>query len=193
MSNITKRLETLKPHIIGIRYVQGVPVVDSMFKKGWHILKSPNVSFSKSDDQVGYYLFYGEGDDIGFDELLDHVERIINYNLEREAKHVLLIEKVDELKVLFKSNTLDVLKNLTFKLEKELIPEEPEDELDLDDSIPNLNLDEEPNDDEKKNEEPKIVQGVELPPKQKLSHKDGECLHEPHEYCDNCMHTIMEG
>lgn len=194
MSNITKRLESLKPHVISMRYVQGVPVVDSMFKKGWHVLKNPDISFSKSDEQVGYYMFFSENEEIGFDELLNHIEKIIKYNLDREAKHLLLKEKVEELKVLFKNNTLEDLKELHFVLKEEdtLLPDELEDEIS---DIPLGEMSEpEIDESEKKSEDNKVVQGVELPPKpeKKLSHKDGECLHDPDEYCDNCMHKIME-
>ena len=37
MSNIQKTLDLLQPYVIGIRYVEGTPVIDAVFKDGWTI------------------------------------------------------------------------------------------------------------------------------------------------------------
>ena len=185
MSKITERLDSLKPHIIGIRYVEGFGVVDAVFKKGWHVLKSDTISFTQGKEKAGYYMFYTENEDVGFDEILDHVEKIIKYNIDREVKHQLLKDKVEDLKVLFKNHTLEELLNLKFVLgEQPLVSDELEDDLMIDD-IPPLTNDEI----EQRQVQNQTVAGVELPPKP--AHKDGQCLHGPDEFCDNCMDRIM--
>ena len=89
-----------------------------------------------------------------FDLLLDHIEDIIENNIERENKLVLLKAKVEELKVLFDSNPLSELERLKFKIEDiELAPKL--EELKVNRMEENGNL----TDNEVKNHN-----GVELPP-----------------------------
>ena len=40
MSKIQERLNTLRPYVIGIRYVQGIQLVDAILKEGWTVPES---------------------------------------------------------------------------------------------------------------------------------------------------------
>jgi uncharacterized Zn finger protein len=54
-----------------------------------------------------------------FDEILDFVEeKVINYNLEIEEKERLLKAKVEELKRVFETKSLDELNHLKFTTEE---------------------------------------------------------------------------
>jgi hypothetical protein len=124
MSQIQKRLNDLQPYVAGIRFIQGVPVVDVVFKEGWNIPDSKTVFKEVSEKDPNYYLFYTEKEGVGFDELLDYVEGIININIEREVKQELLKVKVKELQIVFRENPLEKLKTLKFVLGKEnLVPD----------------------------------------------------------------------
>lgn len=114
MANIQKTLESLQPYVIGIRYLDGKPLIDVVFKNDWVVTNDPKIKKVKGNDEVNYYMFYSEVNDIGVDELLENVRKIINLNIEHEKKQELLKVKFNELKKLFKENPLEKLKELKF-------------------------------------------------------------------------------
>jgi hypothetical protein len=122
MSSIQKTLESLQPYVIGIRYLDGLPVVDAVFKDGWTVPESDVIKKVKGNEDLNYYMIFSEKDGIGLDELLEYVDVTIKANIEREKKHELLKEKVNELKELFKKTSLTKLRRLRFDFtEEELI------------------------------------------------------------------------
>jgi hypothetical protein len=132
MSNIQKTLDSLQPYVIGIRYLEGTPLVDAVFKEGWTVPEDPKVKKVKGNDEMNYFMLFSEIEGIGLDELLAYVKKIIDINVEREKKHDLLREKVNELKEVFKKNSLDKLKRLKFSfVEEDLVPKL--DDFDIDD------------------------------------------------------------
>ena len=114
MSDIQKKLDSLQPYINGIRYVNGVQVVDAVFKKGWIIPNSDIIKKELINSDANAFVFYTEEKGITFDDLLDYVENIIGINIERENKQELLKLKVKELQEIFKENTLSKLETLQF-------------------------------------------------------------------------------
>ena len=133
MSNIQKTLDSLQPYVIGIRYVEGTPVVDAVFKEGWSVPADNNVKMAKGDETMNYYMLFSESPNIGLDDLLTYVDKVIKLNLEREKKHELLRVKVNELKEVFKKNTLAKLTRLKFTFaEEELIGNINDFDIDMD-------------------------------------------------------------
>ena len=133
MSNIQKTLDSLQPYVIGIRYLEGTPLVDAVFKEGWTVPEDPKVKKVKGNDEMNYFMLFSEIEGIGLDELLAYVKKTIDINVEREKKHDLLKEKVNELKEVFKKNSLDKLKRLKFSFaEEDLVPKL--DDFDVDDT-----------------------------------------------------------
>lgn len=123
MSNIQKTLDSLQPYVIGIRYVEGMVLVDVVFKEGWSILEDENIKKIKGNDDINYYMLFSEVNGVGLDELLIYVEKTIKMNLDREKKHDLLRTKVNELKEIFKKNSLTKLMRLKFSFnEEDLVP-----------------------------------------------------------------------
>jgi len=152
MSNLQKTLDSLQPYVIGIRYVEGTPVVDVIFKEDWSVPEDPKIKKIKGREDVNYFMIYADTDanGVGLDELLVYVERTIKLNQEREKKQELLRKKVNELKELFKRTSLIKLNRLKFTFEdEELITKF--DEFDIDES-----LNDEPRIDEPKIDEPRI-------------------------------------
>lgn len=124
MANIQETLDALQPYVIGIRYLEKKPLIDAVFKDGWTLPSSDIITRVKGNQDVNYYMLYSEKDGIGLDELLEYVDATIRVNIEREKKHELLKEKVNELKELFKRNTLTNLKRLKFSFaEDDFLPE----------------------------------------------------------------------
>lgn len=123
MSSIQKTLDSLQPYVIGIRYLDGLPLVDTVFKEGWNVPEDPSITKVKGDEGMNYYMIYSEKKGIGIDELLSFVDKTIKLNLEREKKHELLRLKVEELKKLFKDNSLARLTRLKFTFaEEDIVP-----------------------------------------------------------------------
>jgi hypothetical protein len=151
MSNIQKTLDSLQPYVISIRYVDGTPVVDAIFKEGWTVPDDSKIKKIKGNDDMNYFMIFSEVESIGLDELLAYVDRTIKLNQEREKKHDLLRKKVNELKELFKKTSLTKLSRLKFGFEDEdLTPKL--DDFDVDDEF-----------DEQTFDEPSVIQTFDEP------------------------------
>jgi hypothetical protein len=136
MANIQKTLDSLQPYVIGIRYLEGTPLVDAVFKEGWTVPEEPNIKRIKGNEEMNYFMIFSETNGVGLDELLGYVERTIKLNQEREKKHELLKAKVNELKEIFKKNSLTKLTRLKFSFaEEELVPNLNDFDIDDDDLI----------------------------------------------------------
>lgn len=137
MSKIQNRLSALQPYVIGVRFQNDVSIVDAVFKKGWTVPKSEVILSDKGDSEdLNYHMFFSQTEGIGLDEILDHIEKIIGLNIEREKKHTLLKTKAIELQKLFKENPLSKLQTMRFVLDGEkLIEEMKPDELDVVDFV----------------------------------------------------------
>jgi hypothetical protein len=193
MSKIQERLNALRPYVVGIRYIEGIQLVDAVLKEGWTVPESKLIQKQKVSGEDNYYMFFSDGEEVDIDDLLDYVQEVINLNIEREKKYELLKVKVDELKRIFKENTLTKLQRLKFTFnEPDIIPSL----MDMDDIDEDLNdelapeekmiesmsevLSEQTNIDNSKEPQPKMqnnksqrkrkivdnhFNGVELPPK----------------------------
>lgn len=136
MSSLQKTLDSLQPYVIGIRYLEGTPVVDAVFKEGWTVPEDSNIKKAKGNDELNYYMIFSEVKGIGLDDLLNYVDKTIKVNLEREKKHDLLRTKVNELKEIFKKNSLTKLQRLNFTFaEEELVPNLNDFDIDIDDEL----------------------------------------------------------
>jgi hypothetical protein len=136
MSSLQKTLDSLQPYVIGIRYLEGTPVVDAVFKEGWTVPEDSNIKKAKGNDELNYYMIFSEVKGIGLDDLLNYVDKTIKVNLEREKKHDLLRTKVNELKEIFKKNSLTKLQRLKFTFaEEELVPNLNDFDIDIDDEL----------------------------------------------------------
>lgn len=124
MANLQQTLDALQPYVVGIRYLEQRPIIDVVFKDGWTVLESDSIIKEKGSQELNYYMVYSNKEGIGLDELLLYIEATIKLNIEREKKHELLKDKVNELKILFKKTPLATLKRLKFTFnEEELLPE----------------------------------------------------------------------
>lgn len=117
MANIQKTLDSLQPYVIGIRYSQGLPLVDTVFKDGWTLPESQTIKKAKGNDEVNYYMIYAESPTITIDNLLEYVGLVIKANQEKEKKQELLKIKFDEMKKLFRTLPLSKLQLLKFNFD----------------------------------------------------------------------------
>jgi len=115
MGEIQTKLNKLQPYINGIRFVDGVEIVEASFKDGWVLPESTQlIQKAMVDEAKNHYMFYSDNTSIDFDSLLTHVEDIIKLNVEREKKYELLKVKIADLQNLFNTNPLSKLENLKF-------------------------------------------------------------------------------
>ena len=138
MSEIEERLGKLQPFLIGIRYLNGTALVDAVFKEGWTIPDDPNVKKVRGNEEQNYYMLFSEIPGIGLDELLVFVDKTIKINIEREKKQELLVTMVNELKIIFKQNTLSKLKTLKFEFKEDLINDIEQFDLKLEEELPTI-------------------------------------------------------
>lgn len=123
MSEIQNKLDSLQPYIVGIRYIQGLQVVDAVFKDGWTVPESDIIRKELVEEGKNYYMFYTEKEKVTFDDLLEYVEGIITINIEKENKEELFKIKVKELQEVFKKSSLKKLSTLKFNFnELEKLP-----------------------------------------------------------------------
>lgn len=121
MGGIQQRLNKLKPYVKGMRFVNTTSVVDVQLKENWTINESKNILVKRGKSEENYFMFYSEDETISFDDILDHVESIINTNIENEKKLELIKIKIEELKRHFETKSLEVLRTLKFEFD-ELVP-----------------------------------------------------------------------
>lgn len=111
--NINEKLNSLKPYVVGIRFLKGMSLVDCEFKDGWAVKGNELIKFAQNESP-NYYMFYSEDDNATIDNILDYVGMIIEFNEEQENKAYLFEEKCNELKILFDKNRLTDLRTLKF-------------------------------------------------------------------------------
>ncbi len=154
MSKIQERLNALRPYVIGIRYLQGIQLVDAVLKEGWTVPESQIIQKERVDGDENYYMFFSNNEDIDIDDLLDYVQEVIDLNIEREKKYELLKSKVAELQKIFKENTLSRLQKLKFTFnEPDIVPSL----MDMDNINSDINIDDDIEVDEPKLRETKAT------------------------------------
>lgn len=109
-----EKLNELRPYVTGIRFVKDLPVVDVVLREGWDMFESDNVMYKVSTNNQNYFMVHPKDPKDSLDIVLDHVEHIIDFNIEKENKLTLLKAKIEELKVLFTDKPLKELEKLKF-------------------------------------------------------------------------------
>ena len=116
-----EKLNELRPYVTGIRFVKDLPVVDVVLLENWDMFEYDNVTYKNSNTNDSYYMVFPKDKDDSIDTVLNHVEYVIDFNIEKENKLTLLKAKIEELKVLFSDKPLTDLEKLKFVIEA--IPE----------------------------------------------------------------------
>ena len=115
---VQEKLNSLRPYVTGIRFVKNLSVVDVIIKEGWNIFESDTVSYKPSSTNSNYFMVFPKNPEDSIDVVLSHVGHVINVNIEKENKLVLLKAKIEELKQLFTNKTLTELEKLKFIFEE---------------------------------------------------------------------------
>ena len=114
-----------------IRRLEGYLVFDLLFPNSWKIPKrfvQEDKFLNNGETEEGQLAlsFICDFTSKDVEMIYDNIIGIINFNLEREEKERLFNEKVNELKTLFDSQKLDLLKELKFDINQQsIVPNEP--------------------------------------------------------------------
>jgi hypothetical protein len=112
-----EKLNELRPYVTGIRFVKDLPVVDVLLLDNWDMFESDNVTYKPSSNNKNYFMVFPKNPEDSIDIVLDHVEYVIDFNVEKENKLSLLKVKIEELKFLFSEKSLKELERLKFVIE----------------------------------------------------------------------------
>jgi hypothetical protein len=123
---IEEKINKLLPYFKGLRVTDTYKIVELHLKKSWVVNEDDglDISFQKKEIKENsnqyYYLFYSDSET--FDDMVNYIENgVIKYNLEIEEKENLLRSKVEELKRVFESKSLDELNNLKFTTDEDAL------------------------------------------------------------------------
>lgn len=119
--SIYKEFQGLFPYLQSIRKLEDYMSFDISFPQVWKLPKkyvNEEKVFEQSskNTEERLFSFITSMDESEMNVLIDNVQNIIKYNLEREQKNTLFEKKVDELKTLFEKTPLESLKNLKFDI-----------------------------------------------------------------------------
>jgi hypothetical protein len=115
------QLTPILKYLHQIRRIEDYVVFDMYFPNSWKILKKfviedKFVNMGTVDEGLMGMSFVSETDEEKLTLTQNNIIGIINYNLEREQKDMLLEAKINELKGIFEKQSLDSLKSLKFDI-----------------------------------------------------------------------------
>ena len=120
--HLKERIERLGTyfHSMNVAAENNIIYVRVQFPKGWGCSELTEYNFNVTavaDEIPGYFYFFSNME-VGFDKIFDAIEFNIQFNEEAQAKVTLLREKIEELKMIFETEDITVLKTLEFKYKK---------------------------------------------------------------------------
>tara|TARA_R110000787_G_scaffold221641_1_gene330386 strand:- start:173 stop:586 length:414 start_codon:yes stop_codon:yes gene_type:complete len=128
---INSKIKPLLPYLKEIKFGEKHVVVGGALYPKWIVDESGTNGQIKTvktgEDESGkvIYHFYGLTTQIDIDGLLEYFGTVINENLDRERKDDLFKKKVEELKGIFKGNTLTDLEHLSMDITEDEMEERP--------------------------------------------------------------------
>ena len=120
--NLKERIEKLGTYFKSMNVASDDNIIYVLveFPKGWGCSEVTEHNFNVKavrDEMPGFFYFFADME-IGFNKIFDAIEYNISFNEEAQAKVYLLREKIEELKCIFESEDIEVLKTLEFKYKK---------------------------------------------------------------------------
>jgi len=115
------QLTPILKYLHQIRRIENYLIFDMYFPNSWKILKKfvvedKFINMGTVDEGLIGMSFVSETSEENLTLIQNNIIGIINYNLEREQKEMLLETKINELKGIFEKQSLDSLKSLKFDI-----------------------------------------------------------------------------
>lgn len=119
--SLNLQLNPILKYLHQIRKIEDYLIFDMHFPSTWKILKKfvvedKFINLGTVDDGLTGMSFVSESNEDSLNLTQNNIIGIINFNLEREQKEMLLETKINELKGIFEKQSLDSLKSLKFDI-----------------------------------------------------------------------------
>ena len=113
------RIKAINSYFVGIESYNDALIIRVRYPERWGVYNSNDdtIKVVKSEEAVNEYYYYGDVKDIDLDRIFDLIEETIQMNQDVIKKIELLKVKMNELKELFDTKTLDELNTLKFVTE----------------------------------------------------------------------------
>ena len=100
----------------GMEMTNGILIVKVLFEDKWGVYNSENdtIKVAKSTETPNEWYYYGDFDNITFDDVFDLIEETVTMNINAAKKIELLNQKFEELKHIFATEKLEKLESLYF-------------------------------------------------------------------------------
>lgn len=128
MKNLQDRIKDNAQYFNGIEVSEGYYIVKVTYPSKWGIYNSTDglVQCVKSNKADNLYLYYGSMTETSLDTIFDVIEETIKTNIEAALKVELMMKKIEELKELFSTETLERLNTLIFTFAEKAQPKSDE-------------------------------------------------------------------
>jgi hypothetical protein len=115
------QLTPILKYLHQIRRIEDYLIFDMYFPNSWKIpkkfvIEDKFINMGTVDEGLVGMSFVSESSEDNLNLIQNNIIGIINYNLEREQKEMLLETKINELKGIFEKQSLDSLKSLKFDI-----------------------------------------------------------------------------
>ena len=110
------RITRISEYFQSMEIANNILVLKVLYKNRWGVFPSEDetVKVCKSEEIPNEYFYYADYFTVSVDKVFDLIEETIEMNISTEKKVNLLAEKVEELKSLFSTESLEKLETLYF-------------------------------------------------------------------------------
>ena len=110
------RINKISEYFRGMEITNNTYIVRVSFKDRWGVFPSEEkgIKVCKSEEVANEFFYYANYITASIDDVFDLIEETISMNIDAEMKINLLSVKMDELKMLFSSESLEKLQTLYF-------------------------------------------------------------------------------
>ena len=123
-----KRIEQIKEYFVAFNIAEDIAYILISFPEKWELPSSSvleeNFDTKTATETDGKIYFFSDLSN-GVNNVFDAVDFVVEYNKELEEKTELFMEKINYLKELFSTKTLDELKKLQISISQNTLPFTP--------------------------------------------------------------------
>ena len=114
------RVNNISSYFRGMEVTNGVLIVKVQYLDKWGVYprQDEKIKVAPTEDSINEWFYYGDFSEISLNDVFDLIDSTIEMNINAAAKLELLGEKFEELKQIFASENLEVLRTLKFTFEE---------------------------------------------------------------------------
>ena len=118
------RIKRIAQYFKGIEMTGGLFIVKVQYKDKWAAYPTQDmetIKVTRSDEEPNVWFYYAQADTVDMEMIFDLIEETIEMNESVRLKIELLKQKVEELKILFDTESLNKLERLEFTFKPEIV------------------------------------------------------------------------